>query len=336
MINENIDLSIIIPVYNTEKYIEECLESIMDINISNYEVIIIDDGSTDSSASIIKKYSESFKNVHYRYQENMGQGSARNYGVSISKGKYVYFMDSDDIICSSKFTEVFNNLYNSDLDAIFFDGKSFLDTVNNEGKSNFQNFNYIRSKKYGNFETGEKLFIDLFSNRDFIISPCLYIVKRDIYIINNLEFPVGMKHEDEVFTMKLFFFVGNCRHVNEILFLRRVRLNSTMTTVNYSNTFVDHVKVLMYLDTFYRDFNFTEQKSKEFFSKKMRNIYILGLKIYRKVDSKKLQTWYETLTEIGKKYNYFDVYGKFATKNIVLFDMISKFILQKRRKEKKI
>lgn len=336
MSNDNIDLSIIIPVYNTEKYIEECLESIMNINITNFEVIIIDDGSTDSSASIIEKYSESFENIYYRYQENMGQGSARNYGVSISKGKYIYFMDSDDIICSSKFTEVFNKLYSSDLDAVFFDGKSFLDTVNNEERNNFQNFNYIRSKEYGDFETGEKLFIELFSNRDFLISPCLYIVRRDIYTINNLKFPVGMKHEDEVFTMKLFFFVRKCRHINEILFLRRVRQNSTMTTVNYSNTFVNHVKVLMYLDSFYSDFNFIEQKSKEFFSKKMRNIYILGLKLYREVDSKKLQCYYETLTEIGKKHNYFDFYGKFATKNIRLFDMFSNFILQKRRREEKI
>src|SRR5699024_11228741 len=92
------DISIFIPVFNTGKYLSECLDSLLNQGLENYEIIIIDDGSTDNSAEIIEKYSNSYSNIINIYQKNNGQGSARNKGLKIAQGEYIYFMDSDDYL----------------------------------------------------------------------------------------------------------------------------------------------------------------------------------------------------------------------------------------------
>lgn len=91
-------ISIIVPVYNTEKYIERCLDSIMKQDYPNFEVILVNDGSTDESGIIIQKYKEKYKNISYIKQENKGVGAERNAGIKVAKGDYISFVDSDDLI----------------------------------------------------------------------------------------------------------------------------------------------------------------------------------------------------------------------------------------------
>ena len=91
-------ISIIVPVYNTEKHIERCLDSIMKQDYPNFEVILVNDGSTDESGIIIQKYKEKYKNISYIKQENKGVGAARNAGIKVAKGDYISFVDSDDFI----------------------------------------------------------------------------------------------------------------------------------------------------------------------------------------------------------------------------------------------
>ena len=90
-------ISIIIPVYNVEKYIERCLESILNQAFNEYEVIIVNDGSTDNSGKICDKYSEINKNINVIHKKNGGVSSARNLGIDVAKGEYIARMDDDDI-----------------------------------------------------------------------------------------------------------------------------------------------------------------------------------------------------------------------------------------------
>ena len=98
--DETVAISIIIPVYNTERYLEECLQSVKNQTYKSYEVICIDDGSSDGSRNILSKY-EDESNFHIIYQNNHGVSHARNVGLSLAKGKYIFFMDSDDIITNN-------------------------------------------------------------------------------------------------------------------------------------------------------------------------------------------------------------------------------------------
>lgn len=107
-------LSIIIPVYNSEKYITECIESIIKQKNEKIEVLLIDDGSTDSSSKICDWYSENDKRINVIHKENDGVSSARNKGLSIAKGKYIMFVDSDDIL-DDDWSKIFNLISNDDV-----------------------------------------------------------------------------------------------------------------------------------------------------------------------------------------------------------------------------
>ena len=96
MISINNTISVIVPIYNAELYLEQCLESIKNQTYKNFEVIMIDDGSTDKSQEICKKFSNSDKRFKLICQKNSGVSAARNKGISEATGKYIYFCDSDD------------------------------------------------------------------------------------------------------------------------------------------------------------------------------------------------------------------------------------------------
>lgn len=91
-------ISVVVPVYNTEKYLSECIESILSQNLKDFELILVNDESTDNSLDICKKYSNKDKRIHIIDQKNQGVTAARNHGVNASKGKYIVFIDSDDTI----------------------------------------------------------------------------------------------------------------------------------------------------------------------------------------------------------------------------------------------
>ena len=107
--------SIIVPVYNMEKYISKCLDSIFSSTYKNYEVIIVNDGSTDKSDEIIKTYIEKNRNIIYIKEENMGLSTARNNGVSKATGDYIIFVDSDDYIEEKLLENLELNIDNNDV-----------------------------------------------------------------------------------------------------------------------------------------------------------------------------------------------------------------------------
>jgi len=113
-------ISVIIPVYNTEKYLKECLESIINQTLTDIEIICINDGSTDNSLDILNSYANSDKRIKVFSQKNQGQGTARNYGMKIATGDYIHFMDSDDILELNTFEDSYRICEEKNLDFIFF------------------------------------------------------------------------------------------------------------------------------------------------------------------------------------------------------------------------
>ena len=115
-------LSIIIPLYNKEKYIEYCLKSVVsqDLPSSEYEIIVIDDGSTDSSAEIAEGFACQHSNVHFSSQENQGLSATRNRALDVAKGDFVYFLDADDYLASNTLSELTNIAKSHKLDILGF------------------------------------------------------------------------------------------------------------------------------------------------------------------------------------------------------------------------
>lgn len=118
-------ISIVVPVYNCEKYLEECLESLCSQTYKNIEIICVDDGSTDSSVDLLQSIAEKDSRVKILSQKNAGAGAARNYGLSVAQGKYIYFFDADDIAVNNLLEFAYNRAQETDADIVAFNGYTF-------------------------------------------------------------------------------------------------------------------------------------------------------------------------------------------------------------------
>jgi len=189
-------LSIIIPVYNVEKHISRCLDSLInqDIDKSEYEVIIISDGSKDNSIPIAERYCKLHVNFSIYHQENQGVGAARNKGLSLAKGDYIYFLDPDDYIADYVFKTLIETAIESKPEILTFNslGTSSL-ALNKSSTNDFKLLN-IRSLKGMNYIAQHN-----FSNEIW-----WYIIDRQFLNKTNLKFIEGRWMEDAIFTAQLF------------------------------------------------------------------------------------------------------------------------------------
>lgn len=148
---ENTFFTIIVPVYNCEEYIEDCIKSILDQTFKDFELILINDGSVDKSGEICKKYKDKDKRIIYISQENSGQAVARNKALDIAKGKYIVFIDSDDWVYSNYLEVCYNIFEKEKVDLIAFPG--VFSSFNREENYAQNNNNHYNIRKLSNQET---------------------------------------------------------------------------------------------------------------------------------------------------------------------------------------
>ena len=179
---ENVILSVIIPIYNSEEYLERCIESVVNQADDSIEIILVNDGSTDGSQKICEKYTCQYENVKLLVKENGGLSSARNYGLTYAQGMYVAFLDSDDM-WSSDFIEDLKNYFKTEWDILNFNYcfERSLNVYEQNGTKNVEVFN-------------QNEFIDLFNKNALGNQICFRIYKRSLF--ENISFPLGRYYED--------------------------------------------------------------------------------------------------------------------------------------------
>lgn len=224
-----IKVSVIIPVYNTGEYLAECLECMINQTLTDIEIICVNDGSTDDSEKIIESYVEKYSNVFLISQKNAGQSAARNAALKVATGKYIYCMDSDDILLATTLEELWNVSENKQLDVLYFSGTTFYENSELEQKRTDLQDHYIRNGKYKEVTTGKDLLIELYKYNDYIVSPCLQFLRRDFLVENKIDFYEGIIHEDNLFGFQVLINAQRAFCVNDIYFYRRVREDSVMT-----------------------------------------------------------------------------------------------------------
>lgn len=204
--------SIIIPTYNTKKYITQCVESFTKQNFDDYEIIICDDGSTDGTIELLKKLKNSYKNVIIEFNEHIGAGAARNEGIKLSKGKYIYFCDSDDFVTDDFFVVLCNEIKNNEPDILFF---NYNEIIN-------ENINDTVVKK----NIGDKY--DFFYTNSCIWSS---IYKKTLLIENEIYFPSNIYHQDDAIFFKLIEKANEVKSINNVLYnYRKFRAGSSMNS----------------------------------------------------------------------------------------------------------
>lgn len=224
-------ISIIIPVYNCQDYLKRCLDSVFSQDYSNYEVICIDDGSTDNSAQIAKEY-----DVRYYYQKNGGQAVARNKGIELAKGEWICFVDSDDAIESNYLSKMYEATSN-DIDIVV----CRIKRINEDGS-----YNIDVMKKLGTITDKEALVT-------VNLGPTNKLIRKEV--IKDSRFAGDkLRFEDVLFTTEL---LTNSRHINiidDVLYDYYVRENSTMR--KFDNTLNDIFIILDRLinKTFYKNY----------------------------------------------------------------------------------
>lgn len=181
-----IDISVVMISYNIEKYIPDCIESILAQKYVNYEIICVDDASTDDSLKILLKYQKSNENIIVISNEtNKGPSSARNAGTKKAKGKYIYYLDGDDCLKEGALKTMVENMRKYNLDFLGFSSEIFYDDVQLRNICNFDEYEYIRENNCGIILSGPEMFSDLYDSREKVtVNLCLYCFKKS-FIENN-------------------------------------------------------------------------------------------------------------------------------------------------------
>lgn len=198
-------LSVIVPVYNVEKYLAFCLNSLLNqgLPVEAYEIIIIDDGAEDKSLSIAQKYQAEHPNIHVHSQENKGVGAARNKGIDLAKGKYIYFIDPDDFLRHHTLNKLLEIAATSALEILGF--KSSLAKNHNKREA-------IIPLPDPSIEVSDG--ISYIGENSFKNEVWWYLVKRDFLTKNNIRFIEGKWMEDAIFTASLFLKAQRVAFVN--------------------------------------------------------------------------------------------------------------------------
>ena len=225
-------VSIIVPIYKVEKYLAECVDSLLCQTYRDLEIILVDDGSPDACGEICDNYRETDERIKVLHKENGGQSSARNAGLGLATGEYVLFMDSDDYLLPNAVEILAGNIH--DLDFIHYSGINFAD---GRKLSKEREESYIKKNTYCGVYQGHVLLKELLTHNDYAAGVPLYLYRRSFLTENHLTFYEGILHEDEEFTARAFLLSEKCAVLPLVLYMRRVREDSIMgQRIAFKNT----------------------------------------------------------------------------------------------------
>lgn len=263
-------VSIIVPVYGVEKYIDKCLDSLVKQSLKEIEVIVVNDGTKDNSQKIIDKYVKKYPDkIKSFIKENGGQGSARNYGLEKVSGEYIGYVDSDDFIEKDMYKKLYNKAKEKDYDIVVCGNYNVSEDYQNKNVDVFIN-NYntdLENIFFGKMAVWNKIY------------------KRDILIKNKLEFKEKVWYEDLAFTLKAIMNSNTFAFIDEPLYDYLIREGSTMNNSNVQRN-------LEILDAFNDILSYIKHnKKEEYFSKieflAIDHIYISAIVRVLKADADK-------------------------------------------------
>lgn len=224
----HIIVSVIIPIYNTEPYLEECLESVCNQTLKTIEIICVDDGSTDRSLNILKKYAEADSRISVISQVNQGPSQARNVGIHKAKGKYIYFLDSDDYLAPEALETLINTMEARGLEILLFNANVFGEGGVEENRLHIEKEYFRRVHEYPPVCKGEDLFRRLMDKKEYTASVPVQLVTSTFLKDNSLLFYEDIIHEDELFVFKCLLLASKAGYINKSFYYRRVRQDSVM------------------------------------------------------------------------------------------------------------
>lgn len=268
--------SVIIPVYNTEKYISKCIQSVLQQTYTDFEIVIVNDCSQDDSQNLVDKFQLSDSRIRsYTNIQNIGLGGSRNFGIKHARGRYIVFLDSDDWLEKNMLQLVFEALEITQAEMAIF--RYYLHYSS-------QNYSYPTKSLYKRLRIKSNVFsLKSCPNIFDITSSCMKVYKKDLLIQNNIYFPVGLYYEDIPFSFKCYFSIQKGVIIDKPLYY--YRQHEGTITKERGQRMLDMLKVIKLAES--ECANSTKDN-----------------KILRRYHAKKFQLLFDVLVLIDKNYRY--------------------------------
>lgn len=217
-------LSVIIPVYNVEKFLRQALDSVQNQSFKNVEFIVIDDGSTDSSGDIIEEYRAKDDRFRTYHQENVGLSTTRNRGLRKAQGDIIYFFDSDDVLIEGTFEKVIDRMQDTDSQIVFFG----LILINRDGKK-AHGYTVKKRSEIDKPITGKVFLQQMITSKTYGAVVQKYFIRKSFLEKTNLTFEDNQIHEDESFTLEALCLADRITSFSETMIKKRLREHSIMS-----------------------------------------------------------------------------------------------------------
>ncbi len=283
-----VKVSVVIPVYNVEDYLRDCLDSVVNQTLTDLEIICINDGSPDNSLEILREYEEKDDRITVYDQENGGHAVATNRGIELATGDYLYLMDSDDIVELNALELAYNRAEEKDVDFVIFKAINY----------DYPNDRYYETEVYSMTKIHDRVGDDVFDHTDIgnlmfeaSVTPWSKLYKRDFIIDNNIRFPEGLIFEDNVFFYRALFSAKRICFLDEFLFIRR--WYATSSTKAGDLRFLNSIDVMNLIFDVFKEFGQYDYYKTELFNMKFRTAYMR----YGKIKEEYKETFFQAMKQ---------------------------------------
>ena len=281
-----VKVSVVIPVYNVEDFLGECLDSIVNQTLSDIEIICVNDGSKDRSLEILNEYAAKDERITVIDQENGGHAVATNNGMKLAKGKYLFLMDSDDILDLKALEETYKVAEEKNVDFVLFQAINYyMDTgelVEAENYSMNELADRVGDSVF-NFEDVEDMVFDI------TVTPWSKLYNRQFIEKNSIRFPEGLVFDDNVFFYEVLFAAERITFLKKHLFKRR--WYSTSSTTSGARHFIDYIKITDLIWEIFFRYDIFDRHIRKLGSKKVFVVYSR----YKQIKDEFKEEYYEAM-----------------------------------------
>lgn len=315
MVNSMVKVSVVIPVYNVENYLRECMDSIVNQTLEDIEIICVNDGSTDSSLDILKEYASKDDRITVLSQENGGHAVATNRGIALAKGKYLYLMDSDDVVKTNALKELYEWAEEKNADFVLFQS---LNYINDEDR-------YYKSKIYSMDNVADFIgdsVVDYKDLGDLIFSipvtPWSKLYNTEFVKNCGATFPEGLIYDDNIFFWDVLFNAKRIAFYKKYFFIRR--WHSASSTKKGDLRFIDSIAINNLMINRFKKYGLFNQYKKVLYNRKINLIYDKFVNIMPKYEKDYYEAMKIDFNKIMAKGLYDDYVSVLDDRNLKIFN----------------
>lgn len=263
-----VKVSVVVPVYNVEDFLGECLDSLVNQTLSDIEIICVNDGSKDNSLAILNEYAARDSRMTVIDQENGGHAVATNRGIELAKGEYLFLMDSDDILDLTALEKTYEKAEEKQVDFVIFQAINYY----------MDKDEYLEEENYSMNELADYVKDSVFSWRDvkqfafkMSVTPWSKLYRRDFIEKNEIRFPEGLVFDDNVFFYDVLFAAERITFLREHLFKRR--WYPTSSTRAGDQRFINYIEISNLIWGIFTKYGVFDEFKKELYAKKVSTVY---------------------------------------------------------------